>query len=383
AGKQGLTRALVVVQYTISIGLMAATLVMSQQLTYLVNRDLGFDDELVMVVESRQISRAEAPLVLNRMKEMLLPYDEITHVARTGSSFNRGSDRNTWIDENGVTRSAYNFGIGHDYVELMGMELVGGRNFSPDHPSDSTQSVLVNEALVREFGLVDPVGHTLNGWLAWVYDESPVIIGVVRDFNFRSLREKVEPVVLNMHPDYYNYMGAILVKVKGDRVKETIGLVEKAWNAAIPGRPFSYSFLNEDLAMAYANEQRWTDIATWSSVVAILIACLGLFGLATLSMVRRTKEIGIRKVLGASVGGLVELVTREFVLLIAVASILALPIAWLSMQSWLDGFAYRIDVSYLIFVVPPLVTLAIALFAVGYQAFRAATADPMKALRYD
>jgi putative ABC transport system permease protein len=382
-GQQGLTRTLVVLQYTISIALIVGTLVMSKQLTYLVEKDLGFDDELVMVVETRQLGRSEAPIVLNRLKEQLLPYDQVTHIARTGSSFNRGHDRNTWTDENGISRSAYNFGVGYDYIDLMGMEVVAGRNFSPEHPSDSTRSILVNEALVREFGLEDPVGHTLHGWLSWVYEESPVIIGVVKDFNFRSLREEIAPAVMNMHPEYYNYMNAVLVKVKPNRLRETVSTVENAWLEAIPGRPFSYSFLDDDLAMAYVNEQRWTDIVTWSSAIAILIACLGLFGLATLSIVRRTKEIGIRKVLGASVAGVVELVTREFVVLIAIAAVFALPIAWYGMRGWLDGFAYRVDMGFGAFLIAPVVAVAIAFVAISYHAIRAATADPVKALRYE
>jgi putative ABC transport system permease protein len=382
-GRQGLTRTLVVLQFTISIGLMVGTLVMSDQLSYLIDKDLGFDDDLVMVVQARQLSRNDAPVVLNRMKERLLPYNDVVQVARAGTSFNRGSDRNTWTDEHGVTRSAYNFGIGFDYIDLMGMEIVEGRSFSPDYPSDSTRSILVNEALVREFGLEDPVGHSLTGWLSYVYEESPVIIGVVKDFNFQSLRESVEPAVMNMHPQYYNYMGAILVKIRSDQVQDTIQLVENAWSEAAPGRPFSYSFLDEDLATLYVNEQRWTDIIQWSAAIAILIACLGLFGLATLSMVQRTKEIGIRKVLGASVTGVVRLVTREFVGLIAIAALLALPIAYLSMRSWLDGFANRIDMGYGAFVSAPLVAVTVALLAIGYHAIRAATADPVNALRYE
>jgi len=382
-GRQGLTRALVVLQYTISIGLMVGTIVMAKQLSYLVNKDLGFDDDLVMVIHARQLSRTEAPVVLNRLKDELLPYDEVTNIARTGSSFNRGTDRNTWTDENGISRSAYNFGIGYDYIDLMGMEVVQGRNFSPDFPSDSTRSILVNEALVREFGLENPVGHTLTGWLSFVYEESPVIIGVVKDYNFLSLRDKIEPAVMNMHPNYYNYMGAILVKLKPDHLQDTIKLVERAWASAIPGRPFTYSFLDEDLAMSYTNEQRWSEIISLSSMLAILIACLGLFGLATLSIVRRTKEIGIRKVLGASVAGVVELVTREFLILIGVAAVFALPAAWLSMREWLDGFAYRIDMDYTAFVIAPIGAVVIALAAISYHAIKAATADPVKALRYE
>ena len=382
-GKNRLTRGLVVLQYTISIGLIVSTIIMTQQLHYMLNKDLGFDDDLVMVVHTNQVSRSDAPRVLDRFKNTLLPYDEVTHVARAGYSFTRGSDRNTWTDAGGVTRSAYNFGVGFDYLDLMDMEVAEGRNFSPNFPSDSTRSVLVNEALVREFDLEDPVGKKLTGWLDWIYEEDPTIVGVVKDFNFQSLRNEVQPAVMNMHPDYYNYMGAILVKVRPDRLSETIARVEETWHTSLPDQPFTYSFLDEDLASQYRTEQRWSRIITYSATLAIFIACLGLFGLATLSVTRRTKEIGIRKVLGASVPGVVLLVAGEFAKLVALAAVLAWPLAYVGMQRWLEDFAYRIDIAWPIFFIAGLAALFVALITISYQAVRAALADPVKALRYD
>lgn len=382
-GRNWLTRSLVVVQYTISIGLIVSTLIMAQQLNYLLDKDLGFEDDLVVAVNTGQVSRSEAPRVLENMRNTLLPYDQITHVAQAGYSFTRGSDRNTWQDADGVTRSAYNFGVDFEYLDLMGMELVAGRNFSREFPSDSSQSILVNEALVRAFGIEEPIGHRLTGWLDWIYEESPTIIGVVKDFNFQSLHSDVEPAVMNMHPDYYNYMGAILLKIKPNDIATTLDRVEQAWNAAVPGKPFVHSFLDEDLAQQYQNEQRWSTIVTYSALLAILIACLGLFGLATLSVTKRTKEIGIRKVLGASVPSVVALIAGEFVKLIALAAVIAWPLAYFGMQRWLEGFAYRIDMGIGAFVLAAFGALAIALLTISYRAFRAAVADPVKALRYD
>jgi putative ABC transport system permease protein len=375
------TRSLVVLQYTISIGLIVATVVMSQQLHYLLNKDLGYNEDLVMVVEARQVSRGEAPRVLDRFRNELLPYDQVTHVERAGYAFTRGTDRNTWQDASGTTRSAYNFGVGVDYVDLMDMTIVAGRNFSRDFPGDSTQSVLVNEALVREFGIEDPIGTTLTGWLDTVYDEAPTIIGVVEDFHFQSLREAVEPAVLNMHPDYYNYMGAILLRIRPGAVQETIQRVEATWAEALPGKPFTYSFLDDDLASQYQAEQRWRSIITYASVLAILIACLGLFGLATLTVARRTKEIGIRKVLGASVTGLMALIAREFALLVGLATLIAWPLAYWGLQQWLQDFAYRIGMPWWAFPAAGAVALAIAVGTVGLRALQAARLDPARALR--
>lgn len=381
-GKNRLTRSLVVLQYTISIGLIVCTLVMARQLNYMLDKDLGYEDDLVMVVNTGQVSRSEAPMVLERFKDKLLPYEQVEQIARAGYSFTRGSDRNTWTDADGATRSAYNFGVGFEYIDLMEMEVVEGRNFSPAFTTDSTQSVLVNEALVREFGLESPVGTKLTGWLDFIYEESPTIIGVVKDFNYRSLREEVQPAVMNMHPDYYNYMGAILLKIRPGTIDETVALVEQTWAESMPGKPFNYSFLDEDLAAQYDSERRWSNIVTYSSFLAILIACLGLFGLATLQVARRTREIGIRKVLGASVPSVVQLVAREFLVLVAVAAVLAWPLAYIGMQRWLDDFAYRIGIGPGAFLWATFGALAIALATIAYHAIRAALADPVRALRH-
>jgi putative ABC transport system permease protein len=377
------TRSLVVLQYTISIGLIVATVVMSQQLRYLLNKDLGYDEDLVMVVNTGQVSRSEAPRVLDRFRNELLPYDQVTHVERAGYSFTRGTDRNTWQDASGTTRSAYNFGVGVDYVDLMDMTIITGRNFSRDFPSDSTQSVLVNEALIREFDIADPIGTKLTGWLDNIYDEAPTIIGVVKDFHFQSLRQEVEPTVLNMHPDYYNYMGVILLRIKPDAMQEAIHRAEATWAEALPGKPFTYSFLDDDLAQQYRAEQRWRSIITYSSVLAILIACLGLFGLATLTVARRTKEIGIRKVLGASVAGITTLLAREFALLVGIAMVIAWPLAYWGVRQWLQDFAYRIGMPWWAFLAAGAVALVIAVGTVGFRALQAARTDPVKALRYE
>ncbi len=342
--KRGLTRVLVVVQYTISIGLIIATLIMASQLSFIANKNLGYDKDLVMVVHANQVSRAEADGVIERFRTRLRSDNRIAGFARSGQTFNRGTDRNTWMDENGITRQAYNFGVGFDYIDLMEMDIVAGRNFSRDFPSDSTRSILVNEALVREFGIEDPVGKPLSNWLSWIYEESPVVIGVVKDFNFRSLRREVEPAVLNTHPNYYNYLQALLVRIRPGDVEGAVNFVETTWGEILPGRPFTYTFLDEDLAQVYRNDRRWMTIVKYSAILAILIACLGMFGLATISVLRRTKEIGVRKVLGASVPGVLRLVVSEFAWMIGIASVFAFPMAYYGMNEWLAGFASRVEI---------------------------------------
>lgn len=378
-----LTRSLVVLQFTVSIGLIACTGIMSQQLRFLLNTDLGFEDEFVLAVDARQVSRSEADGVISYFRDQLLQRDDIVSLSRAGNTFTRGSDQNGWGDAAGVPRSAYNFGVGYDWFDVLGMEIVEGRSFSPDFPGDATNSIVVNEALVREFGIEEPIGHVMTNWLSDIYEESPTVIGVVKDFKFRSLRNEVSPAIMNMHPDYYNYFGALVIKVRPDDVAGSIKAVERAWNAVLPGKPFVYSFVDEDLATQYATEKRWQTIVTYSSLLAIIIACLGLFGLAILTVGRRTKEIGVRKVLGASVGGVATLLSREFAVLVVIASLIAAPVAYFAMRAWLAAFAYKITIGPWIFLAATFVTMAIALGTVSIHAVRAAKADPVKALRYE
>ncbi len=378
-----LTRSLVVLQFTVSIALIVCTVIMTNQLNFMLNRNLGFEDDFVLAVDANQVGRSEADGVLTHFRDNLLSNVGVAGVTRSGSSFTRGSDRNGWADGAGVNRQAYNFGVSPDWIDVLGMKIIEGRNFDRDRPSDATNSILVNEALVREFGIEEPVGYVMTNWLSFVYEESPTIIGVVEDFNFRSLREEVQPAIMNMHPGYYNYMGAILIKVRPDNVPSTIAAIEQTWNEVLPGKPFRYSFLDQDLATQYETEKRWQSIVTYSSILAIVIACLGLFGLAILAVGRRTKEIGIRKVLGASVTGVTALLSREFAIMVLVASVVATPLAYFAMSSWLQTFAFRVTIGPGAFIGAMMVALLIAMGTVGIHSIRAARANPVRSLRYE
>jgi putative ABC transport system permease protein len=304
-------------------------------------------------------------------------------VLKTGYAFTYSYDTRGWEDAQGRTIEAHMLGIDHDFLEVLEMELVEGRDFSREHPSDSTHSVLVNEAFVREFAIEDPVGYQLTGFGSFFGEVVPTVIGVVKDFNFRSLHEQVEPAVLNMHPDYYGGMGHILIKVRPNDVAGTIDNLKTIWTSAFPDKPFHYSFLDEHVEAQYEDERRWSRILTYSSSLAILIACMGLFGLATLSVSRRRKEIGIRKVLGASLSGIARLVAREFALLVGIAVLISWPIAYFGMKEWLEGFAFRIDVGWWVFAAAGGIALGVAMLTVSYQALRAAASDPVKSLRYE
>ncbi|TDI72300.1 MAG: ABC transporter permease [Bacteroidetes bacterium] len=383
ANSNWLTRVLVVVQYTISVALIIGTGVMTQQLHYMLDKDLGYNQDLIVAVNAYQVGRTDADNVVEHFESSLIPQDGIVNLSKAGSSFTRGSDRNTWTDGDGITRSAYNFGVGYNYLDVMGMELVEGRNFSKDFPTDPTDAVLVNEALVRELGIQDPIGHVMSGWLSFLIDDPVTIIGVVKDFHFQSLREEVQPAVMNMLPNYYNYLGAFLIKIKGNDVAGNLALIENTWNEAQPSKPFTYSFLDADIANQYQTEQRWSNIVTYSSILAIIIACMGLFGLAILTVTKRLKEIGIRKVLGASIPNVAGLVAKEFAILVLVASIIAVPLAYFAMHSWLEDFAFKITMSPLVFISAAGIAFAIAMGTVSFQSIRAARLNPVDTLRHE
>lgn len=379
--KNRLTQSLVVLQYTISIALIVATGLMTQQLQFMFDKDLGYDREFVIAVEANGISRADADGVADYFKTTLLPYPQISHVSRAGTSFTRGSDRNSWADASGTQRSAYNFGVDFDYLDLMGMKMAEGRFFSEDFQADLRGSIVVNQALVDEFEMVDPVGQKLTGWLSFIYEEDPTIIGVVENFHYQDLHQEVFPAVMNMHPDYYSYMGAILVRVEPGSIAASLELIEATWNEIRPGQPYIFSFLDADIEAQYVSEQRWQTILTYSAILAIVIACMGLFGLALITVNRRTKEIGIRKVMGASVTGIATLLSKEFAFLVIVASIIAAPFAYWGMGKWLETFAFQIQIGPGIFVVASLGALFIAVATVSIHSIKAAHMNPSDTLR--
>jgi putative ABC transport system permease protein len=380
-GRARLARGLVVMQYAISVALIACTLVMYRQLDYLLTRDLGFDGEQVVVVQTPRLTTAQERQVLDVFRSQTTGRAGVVNVVKTAYAFTQSYDTFGWNAPDGTVFEAHNFGVDFDYLDLLGMELAAGRWFARAVPSDSTRSVVVNEAFVRKYGIAEPVGHTLEGLEDSFLGANPTIIGVVRDFNFLSLRDAVEPAMLNMHPDYYMGMEALLVEVRPDDVAGSLALLEGTWEGIFPDRPFAYSFLDADLDAQYENERRWRAVLTDSALLAVLIACLGLFGLATLAVAKRAKEIGIRKVLGARALGLAALMAREFVGLVLVAVVVAVPVAWLAMDRWLEGFAFRAEIGPGLFVAAGGLALVVALATVSVQALRAASADPVRALR--
>ncbi len=368
-------RILVVSQFSLSILLIICTGFVSRQIDYMRNRKLGFDREHVVYFPLRR----ELVQKYDPLKDELLKNPEIRKVTVSSNIPTYGviltTDNLTWEGKNpDQTVVLQVSSVGYDFIETFNMEMILGRSFSKEIASDEN-AVVINETARKMIGMEDPVGKQLT-----IGDGELYIVGVVKDYNFRSLHSEIEPLLLVNAPDLYRY---ILVKLDSRNIPGTIVRIEDIWKSFFPETPFEYRFLDEEYDKLYRAEQRMGTLFKYFTGLAVLISCLGLFGLASFMAEKRTKEIGIRKALGASVSGIVILLNREFAKWVVIANIIAWPIAYLVMKSWLQNFAYRTDLHLWIFLVSGALALIIAVLTVSYQSVRAATANPVDSLRYE
>jgi putative ABC transport system permease protein len=266
-----------------------------------------------------------------------------------------------------------------DFPETYGLGLAGGRSFTHDLMTDTAGTFMINEKAAALFGWDSPAGHTME--YPGQKKNGPVV-GVLKDFNFASLHAPVEPLVVSLNVNA-RYFKNIAVRIDPAERGRTVRSIQETWKSVLPGRPFEYYFLDESFRGLYAPETKLRAIVSTFTVIGIVVACMGLFGLVTLAVEKRVKEIGIRKVLGASAGGIVGLISADFLKLVILANVIACPIAAYGMNRWLQEFAYRTDVSPWIFAVTALATVVLAFFTVALQAFRAALANPVESLRYE
>jgi len=373
------TRTLVILQFSLSIFFIICTLMMSRQLDYMKQKNLGFDHQQIVMIP---IQSRDANQILELLKNELLPHSAIVAITGCRESLGRMSDFGFFTARAGeVEDGSYVFRIDGNYLSTMGIELVEGRDFSSDFPADATHSVIVNKAFAAKFGLTSPLGSKVQAQFGGLEDNTGEIIGVVENFNFLSLHSQVEPALLHISPK--RRIGYAAIKVELTNLPSTLNLIKGAWTGIAPDLPFEYYFLDDDFNRQYQAEERWSAIFGYSSFFAILIASLGLLGITALALSRRTKEIGIRKVLGATVTGLVRLVTKEFLLLVLIANLLAWPAAFYAMRIWMQGFAYKSKLGLEIFIFSALLALAIAFITASYQAARAAIANPVDSLRQE
>ncbi|HQW83357.1 MAG TPA: ABC transporter permease [Ferruginibacter sp.] len=379
--RSNLRNALVIFQFTTSIILIIGTLVVYGQLNYIQNKKLGFNKEQVLIIDGAYALGNNVQAFKNDVLAMqgvssgtLSSYLPVTNSSRSDYSFSKEAVMDT---KSGIDMQTWQ--IDYDYLKTMGMEIVKGRNFSKDYGSDSS-AILITETTARMLGFDDPVGKTIYSPIGNPGAGALVpvqIIGVVKDFYFESLRKKLGPLCFILAKS----TGLASFKVSAGSVKTLIPQIENKWKLLAPGMPFSYRFMNDSFNEMYRSEQRAGTLAIVFAILAVFIACLGLFGLVTYMAEQRTKEIGIRKVLGASVSNVVTMLSKDFLILVALASILAFPIAWWAMHKWLQDFEYRINISVWIFVLAAGAALLIALLTISYQAIKAALSNPVKSLR--
>jgi putative ABC transport system permease protein len=375
---------LVIFQFAISIGLIICTFVIHRQLDYLRNKDLGFrKDHIVAVrIQDQTLRQNYGPLFeAYKQHAKILDVtvsDDLPHAIVGGGG-------NDWEGkERDVTYPTfYNAFVGYNFLKFYEIELVAGRNFSKLHPMDE-MAYIVNETAVKAIGIEDPVGKRFKDWKGW-----GTIIGVVKDFHFASLKLEVKPVVLSLiykgDDDYMNKFGTVnyfSLKISAEDVPEKLKIIESIYKK-FTSYPFSFTFLDERIDRMYRTEQKLGQSFITFSLMAVFIACMGLFGLASFMAEQKTKEIGIRRILGASVPGVVLLQIKIFLKWFIISSLIAIPSAYFFMNRWLQNFAYRTDIRIWILVSAPMIAAMIALLTVSFQSIKAATADPVDSLRYE
>lgn len=384
-GRGGNFRSLLVVfQFSTSVALIIATLLVFRQLNYIQSKKLGFDKSQTLILDDAYALGDK----IYTLKQEMLRHPAIENVTVSGYlpvPSNRSDDtfsKSRSFDKDNAVSMQY-WRVDSEYVPTMGMEIVAGRNFDPARPADSS-CILINETAARLWGYPNPIDqkvYTLNA--PPTANMKPedfselTVIGVVKDFHYSSLRDDIGALCLQLGKS----RGLAAFRFKGSDAAAVTKALEKQWKALSPDQPFSVRFMDEAFARVYRAEQRIGQIAGIFALLSILISCLGLFGLAAFEAEQRTKEIGIRKVLGASVAGITGLLAKDFLKLVLVAIVIATPLAWYFMQRWLQDFAYRIDIPWWLFVLAGLTAVAIAFLTVGFQSVRAARANPVQSLR--
>jgi putative ABC transport system permease protein len=371
---------LVVFQFTASIILIIGTLVVMNQLRYIQDKNPGFNKEQVVILQNAYLLDNQVETFKNEMlKHPQIKDATISDFLPVPSNRNSSAIFPEGQAADKTSTSMQNWQVDYDYIKTLGMEIVQGRDFSREFSTDKS-AVLINQEAARHFGWENPLGKHLSKVISDKGDMATyTVIGVVKDFHYESLRNTIGPMVLFLGKS----SGSISFRLGSRDIRGTIAQLRDKWNKFLPGQPFEYSFLDERFNNLYQAEQRLGKIFGVFALLAIFIGCLGLFGLAAFISEQRTKEIGIRKVLGASVPGIVRLLSKEFVILVGIANLVAWPMAYFIMNKWLQGFAYRTSLAVTTFLAAGAAALLIALFTTSYQAVKAALSDPVRSLKYE
>jgi putative ABC transport system permease protein len=369
AGKSYLQKSLVVLQFTLGSFLIIATFIIYSQFNFLTKTDLGYNDNNLVVVNKSSIKHTDAAV----FKNDLLKNPNIVGVSAKNGGSARAAARNS-VDS--LIQFTYAT-VDENYLPLLKIPLVAGRNFSPAFPADSSQSVIVNESFVKAANWKNPIGETLK----FSFDNNKMyrVIGVVKDYHFASLKEKIEPQLFTMKNN--NLYGSYYIKIKANSAAQSLKWIQKKFAEFYPLSPYSYTFKNDENRKQYAEIEKWKQIILFGGLLTIFISCIGLFGLTVLSAEKRTKEIGIRKVFGASIRNVVSILSIDFVKLVFISFFISTPIVWFAANKWLQNYPYRIAISWWMFAVAGTLVLLIAMCTVSFQAIKAAVANPVKSLR--
>jgi putative ABC transport system permease protein len=374
--KSSLRSGLIIFQFFVSTALIVSTIIVYQQLHYMQNKKLGYDKEQVLFLPDGRLMGQNQ----DAFKQSVLHDSRVdaATISRSvpGDVFMDGTEVYP-VNENGNGKEIHMniYHVDYDYLKTLGIKIKEGRYFSKDFGSDSGTTVVINEAAARELGWnnTNPVGKTIvrSGQQAFK------IIGVMNDFNYASAKQKIAPLMMMLGNNY----GGLIIKIKTTDVTGFLNGLKTKWNSFNPQGPLSYNFLDEKFAALYASELRTQQIFSSFAILAIIIATLGLFGLSAFVIEQRTKEIGIRKVLGASIQNVVLLVSKDFLLLVGIAFIISIPVTWWAMHNWLQDFAYRINIQWWVFVLGGIVAMLISVLTISFQAIKAAIANPVESLR--
>lgn len=378
-GKSVFRSGLVVVQFGLALAMIVSTLIVMQQLTFMQSKDIGFNKDQIMLVDMNRDANEKFEMLRTELKRSPHVLGVTASGQRLGNNFHQWGFK-VKADTGVVNITPSNVNVDYEYLTVYGMELKEGRNFSKDIATDNGMAFIINESLANELGLKETIGTRVgHGW--YHNDSLGTIIGIVKDFNFNSLHYKVNTLEMVVHPDWgYDEMS---VKIDAAHAQEAIAHVKNLWEEHIPNYPFDYTFLDEHFAVLYRSDQQMGSVVAIMAGLAILISCMGLFGLAAIITGKKTKEIGIRKVLGASEGQITMLLSRNFMLLITLSFVLVTPVTYYLLRTWLEGFAYRVGINPLLFVLGGVIAMVIALGTISYHTLRSARANPVKALRYE
>jgi putative ABC transport system permease protein len=370
--KNYLTKGLIVLQFALAIFLIIGTIAVNTQLNFLLHADLGYDGKNLVRIDI-PINKSSDKLPAIFKNELGSKGNIIAVAAKNGGRSISG------VKADGKTITIEKNKIDDRFLPTFKIPILAGRNFSPDYPSDSIHSVIVNGAFVKEAGW--KVNNAVGKTISYMDDDktSVTIVGVIKDYHFTSLKEKIAPELFTMDPDF-NY-GQIWVKIGPDNIPKTLALLQNTYKKIVPWFPYSYQFMDDINTRNYETEAKWKQIISIASSLFIFISCIGLLGLVILSIEQRTKEIGIRKVLGAAVSGIVMLVSKEFIILISIAFVIAVPVGYFAINKWLQDFAYRISIGWWMFALAGILVIVIALLTMSFQAMKAAIANPVKSLR--